>query len=108
MKRPKGHLHGLAMPAVQPSRVSLQFHLPSRLYEDTSVMITTNFDFGEWSTQTPRRAPLTDRAPDILQAQQRFHSSPVFPSPRDGIVLSDAADTAFLRRTQAPSQTSAR
>lgn len=71
-------------------------------------MITTNIDFGEWSTQTPRRAPLTDRALDILQAQQRFHASPVFPSPRDGIVLSDAAYTAFLRRTQGLSHTSAR
>jgi len=29
---------------------ALLFHLLSRLYEHTSVLITTNFDFREWST----------------------------------------------------------
>jgi DNA replication protein DnaC len=29
---------------------ALLFHLPSKLYEHTSVVITTNLDFAQWST----------------------------------------------------------
>jgi DNA replication protein DnaC len=32
---------------------ALLFHLLSRLYEHTSVIITTNPDFAEWSASTP-------------------------------------------------------
>ena len=36
---------------------ALLFHLLSRLYEHTSVMITSNLDFAEWSSYRARANP---------------------------------------------------
>lgn len=76
-------------------------------------MIWEEIDFSAkvWTVPSDRtktgvwhRVPLSDRTLEILEAQQanRLHPTLVFPSPR-GLVLSDMALTALLRRVQAKS-----
>ena len=56
----------------------------------------------------PHRVPLSVQALAILRGQQGRHDNLVFPSPRKGVELSDMVLTAFLRRTQATSDTPGR
>jgi integrase len=53
--------------------------------------------------QVQHRAPLSDRAIQILKNQQGRHENLVFPSPRDQVELSDMVLTSFLRRVKAKS-----
>lgn len=75
------------------------------------------FDFqaGIWTipaermkAKLPHRVPLVRQVLDILRAQKGQHEELVFPSPRDGVQLSDMVLTAFLRRVEAQSDTPGR
>lgn len=54
------------------------------------------------------RVPLSQQTLSLLNNLRGTHDTLVFPSPRKQIVLSDMVVTAFLRRTQAPSDTEGR
>lgn len=75
-----------------------------------------DFDAKVWSPSIERikegkrhRVPLSDRAVEILELQRasHLHKRLVFPSPR-GLVLSDMAFTALLRRVKAKSDVPSR
>lgn len=55
--------------------------------------------------QIQHRVPLSEPALAILKDQVGLHPTLVFPSIRDGVVLSDMVLTSFLRRVKAPSGT---
>jgi DNA replication protein DnaC len=51
------------LPPVQPARRSIEFHLISKLYENTSLLITTSLAFASWP-QAFSDARMTTAMPD--------------------------------------------
>ncbi|EPC1626353.1 tyrosine-type recombinase/integrase [Yersinia enterocolitica] len=74
-----------------------------------------DFDSATWTIPAERmkakimhRVPLTPRTIEILRGLEGLHDDLVFPSPRKQSLLSDMVLTSFLRRVEAPSNTSGR
>lgn len=74
-----------------------------------------DFDSATWTIPAERmkakimhRVPLTPRTIEILRGLEGLHDDLVFPSPRKQSLLSDMVLTSFLRRAEAPSNTSGR